>query len=61
MRTDACIASPHWGACETCKHNKWSGCDLGSSDINMTLYLGDFILCDDYEPNTPGEPQIKGV
>ena len=49
-----CIASPHWEACETCAHNGQNGCNL--SYIGMTVYLGDWILCDDYAENEQANP-----
>lgn len=49
--TDAAIASPHWEACETCTlFLPHLGCTR-SEDINLSLHLGDWIVCDDYEPN----------
>jgi hypothetical protein len=46
---DSCIGTPHWEACETCINNvRGHGCCL-TGDINLSLHLGDFILCDDYE------------
>ena len=42
------IASPHWDACEKCRNCEDGQCALGSS-ISMSLVLGDWIVCDDYE------------
>jgi len=47
--TDSAIASPHWEACNTCTKLGDNGCIL--SHIDMTVYLGDWILCDDYVNN----------
>lgn len=48
------IASPHWNACESCGHFGKHGCNL--SHIDMSVHLGDFIVCDDYlEANKPME------
>lgn len=56
MKTDACIGSPHWKACETCVHDLDDGCELTggdpleeNTDLDLSLYLGDFILCGYYE------------
>ena len=46
--TDAAIASPHWEACDTCQHHGENGCNLAY--IDMSIYMGDWILCDDYLP-----------
>jgi len=40
------IANPHWGACESCGHYGRHGCNL--AHIDLSLHLGDFILCDDF-------------
>ena len=46
---DGCIGSTHWEACETCRNNdRTHGCVI-KEDIPLSLHLGDFILCDDYE------------
>lgn len=45
--TDAAIASPHWEACETCVCMGENGCNL--SDIDISAYMGDWIICDDYD------------
>lgn len=46
---DGTIASPHWDACESCKnYDAGKGCTLGGS-ISMSLVMGDWIVCDDYE------------
>jgi len=53
----ACIANPHWKACETCKYNGWvtaegknvGGCAFGRT-IDVSAYLGDWIICDKYSP-----------
>lgn len=45
--TEGSIASPHWGACETCRNFGQNGCTLPEIDIYM--YLGDFIICRDYD------------
>ena len=46
---DGSIATPHWEACETCKNNdKHYGCVI-KEDIPLSLYLGDWIICEDYE------------
>lgn len=45
---DAAIASPHWEACGTCKfHTMKHGCI--KNFIDMSVHLGDWIICDDYE------------
>ena len=50
------IANPHWKACETCRNfSEPYGCVI-KEDIPLSLHLGDFILCDDYETNN----QING-
>jgi hypothetical protein len=46
--TDASIANPHWNACETCRHYGKNGCNL--FHINLSVYLGDWIICEDYLP-----------
>ena len=46
--TDAAIANPDWDACETCGHYGKSGCNL--LHIDLSVYLGDWIICDDYFP-----------
>ena len=46
---DAEIASPHWEACNICKFHGENGCI--KSFIDMSVYLGDWIICDDYENN----------
>lgn len=46
---DGVIASPNWEACKTCKHQGDNGCIL--SIMGLTVYLGDLIICDDYENN----------
>ena len=46
---DAAIASPHWEACNTCKYHGDNGCII--SHIDLSVYLGDWIICDDYENN----------
>jgi len=51
-----CIASPHWDACETCKFYGKNGCDKAFETIELSLYLGDWILCEDYEDNPALEP-----
>ena len=45
--TDAAIASPHWEACNTCLHHGDKGCTLPF--IDLTVYLNDWIICEDYE------------
>ena len=45
--TDRSIANAHWDACGTCKHRGVNGCKL--DDITLTVYLGDWILCEEYE------------
>ena len=42
------IASPHWEACRTCAHHGDGGCRLGEN-ITLAIYLGDWIICEDYE------------
>jgi len=45
---DASIASPHWGACESCVNfTPHEGCTC--DQIDLELYMGDFILCEQYE------------
>lgn len=42
------IASPHWEACESCKHERIVGCGL--VDITMEHdAIQDAIICEDYE------------
>jgi len=49
---EGCIGSTHWKACETCVNNdSHEGCVI-KEKIPMSLHLGDFILCDDYEKRT---------
>ena len=48
-KTDAAIASPHWDACRECAHYGRSGCNL--SFIDLSVHLGDWIICDDYLKN----------
>ncbi|MEA1867236.1 MAG: hypothetical protein U9N19_03920 [Thermodesulfobacteriota bacterium] len=47
--TDAAIATPHWEACETCKFRRDYGCALPC--VDLSVFLGDWIICDDYEKN----------
>ena len=48
---EGCIASPHWQACQTCRNNdRHYGCVI-KERVPLSLHLGDFILCDDYENN----------
>ena len=48
---EGCIASPHWEACETCLNYKYQyGCVI-KEEIPLSLYLGDWIVCDDYQKN----------
>ena len=50
--TDASIAMPHWEACSTCLNfDDSAGCNV-KEEINLSLHMGDFILCDDYEEDT---------
>lgn len=44
----SCIASPHWEACYTCQFHGDNGC--AKAFIDLSVYLGDWILCDDYVP-----------
>lgn len=54
-KVDGAIASPHWEACYTCKKHGKNGCIL--SHITMSVYLGDWIICDDYlADNKPIQP-----
>ena len=47
---DSAIASPHWGACNTCARlGGDNGCML--EHIDISVYLGDWIVCDDYVKN----------
>jgi len=50
---EGCIASPHWEACSTCQHHGENGCNLVY--IDLSVYLGDWIICDDYvkKSNSP--------
>ncbi len=48
MKIDASIGMPDWEACETCEHHGKEGCEI-KEEIKLTLYMGDWILCDDYE------------
>lgn len=41
------IGTPDWEACETCGNCDEGGCNI--SHIEMSVYLGDWIICDDYE------------
>ena len=44
-----CIGTPHWEACDTCTNfDNILGCVRGEV-ISLSLHLGDWILCDDYE------------
>ncbi len=57
--TDGCVASPHWEACKTCKNNDNSyGCVIKEL-IPLSLHLGDFIICDDYEKRQLDNPIVK--
>ena len=48
---EGCIASPHWEACATCRNNDPDyGCVI-KEKIPLSLYNGEFIICDDYENN----------
>jgi hypothetical protein len=46
--SDGAIASPHWEACDKCRHYEDGVCILGDS-ISMSIVMGDWIVCDDYE------------
>ena len=49
------IANPHWNACDSCGHLGKHGCNL--SHIDLSVHLGDFILCDDFvEANKSNQP-----
>ena len=53
---EGCIASPHWEGCETCRNNDQSyGCVI-KEEILLSLHLGDFILCGDYEVKVEKAP-----
>jgi len=46
---EGCIGTTHWEACETCRNfEKQNGCVI-KEDIPLSLHLGDWMLCDDYE------------
>lgn len=45
--TDAAIALAHWDACSTCKFNSFTKCI--KTKIELSVYLGEWIICDDYE------------
>jgi len=46
---NGCIADTHWEACQTCRNNApVYGCVI-KEKITLTLYAGDYIICDDYE------------
>jgi len=48
---EGCIGSTHWDACDTCKNYKpKKGC-LIKTEIPLSLYLGEWVICDDYEHN----------
>ena len=50
---EGCIGTTHWKACETCRNNDSKyGCVI-KENIPLSLHLGDWILCDDYENNQP--------
>ncbi len=47
---DNIIAMTDWEACSTCIHLKENGgCEIPS--INLSVYRGDWIVCDDYQAN----------
>jgi hypothetical protein len=46
-KIDATIAVPNWTACNTCGNHGLSGCEC--PDIDIYLYLGDWIICKQYE------------
>lgn len=47
--TDRSIASTHWEACNTCRNfSDNGGCNV-KEKIRLSLYEGNWILCDDYE------------
>ncbi len=48
---DRAIASTHWEACETCLNLGNNGCEL--PDIDLTVHLGDWILCENYIQEVP--------
>jgi hypothetical protein len=54
--TRAAIASPNWDACLSCKHCGEFGCSLSS--VSYSNYMGDWIICDDYE--YAGESETHG-
>ena len=53
---EGCMAAPHWEACETCEHFGKNGCVI-KEEIPLSLHLGDWILCDDYEKKTQPEKE----
>jgi len=59
METEGCIASTHWEACKTCANfDDAYGCVI-KEKIPLSLHLGDFILCGDYEKKQGIEEEEK--
>ncbi|RLB89398.1 MAG: hypothetical protein DRH26_11625 [Deltaproteobacteria bacterium] len=47
--SDGCVGTTHWEACESCRNfDDKNGCVL-KKEPPFSLYLSDWILCDDYE------------
>jgi len=50
MNESASIASPHWEACRWCRFFfEHRGCVM--EKVELELYMGDFILCKQFEEN----------
>jgi len=46
---EGCIGTTHWEACETCRNgDEHYGCVI-KEEIPLSIYLEDWIICDDYE------------
>lgn len=54
--SEAAIASCHWDACETCKHYDETADQVCPHEPEVSVYLGDWIVCDNYE-RTEGDKQ----
>ena len=46
---EGCIGTTHWEGCETCAYcDDEKGCTI-NTEIPLSVYLNDWIICDDYE------------
>jgi len=49
IQRPGCVATAHWGACDTCRYNDSKyGCVI-KEKIPLSLENTEFIICDEYE------------